>query len=468
MFGWRKRNDGFEWREYVRTTILVRRKNRRERVGQAAKGAVVNLKAAGQRGAAAGAVGAQALGRGAVAAGQKGVVYGAAGIRAADSKLRESLPTLAARLRTFGMRVFSALVGLCIALLKAASWLWATLAPRIAAGWRRLEPAFAVLRRPNLSAPLAIAGCVAVLGALGRIATLRADRDAVIALLIGLAILGALIAARWSEGRPAWLDRWLENIGDRRRPAIATIARGAAAVAVLAIVAGGAVLAWRAADTSSGKTSGRSSSLQRAARDTSLVEGRAVAVSGDTLRVAGTTLRLSGIEAPVAGQTCGSAASGPWRCDTAAKAALARLAGRGRISCKLASVDDDGRRLATCHQGNADVAAELVRGGHVFASAGLFASYAWDESSARSAKAGVWGGDAERPSDYRAQKWEEAKREAPDGCPIKGHVKGGRRVYVLPWSQGYERVRVGRGKGERWFCSESEAREAGWTPSEQS
>ena len=35
MLGWRKRNDGFEWREYVRTTILVRRKHRRERVGEA-------------------------------------------------------------------------------------------------------------------------------------------------------------------------------------------------------------------------------------------------------------------------------------------------------------------------------------------------------------------------------------------------------------------------------------------------
>ena len=88
MFGWRKRNDGFEWREYVRTTILVRRRDRRERVGQAAKDAVHNLKAAGARGAAASAVGAQAFGRGAAAAGQKGAVYGAAGIRAADSKLR--------------------------------------------------------------------------------------------------------------------------------------------------------------------------------------------------------------------------------------------------------------------------------------------------------------------------------------------------------------------------------------------
>ena len=75
---------------------------------------------------------------------------------------------------------------------------------------------------------------------------------------------------------------------------------------------------------------------------------------------------------------------------------------------------------------------------------------------------------ATRPSDYRAQKWEEAKREAPDGCPIKGSVRGSRRYYVVPWARGYERVQVSRSRGERWFCSESEAQEAGFKPAEQS
>ncbi len=32
----------------------------------------------------------------------------------------------------------------------------------------------------------------------------------------------------------------------------------------------------------------------------------------------------------------------------------------------------------------------------------------------------------------------------------------------------YERVKVSRNRGERWFCSESEAQEAGFKPSEQS
>ena len=82
MLGWRKRNDGFEWRDYVRTTILVRRKHRRDRVGEARKAAVENLKAAGQRGAVVGAEGAKAVGRGAVHAGQQGAMMGVAGAKA--------------------------------------------------------------------------------------------------------------------------------------------------------------------------------------------------------------------------------------------------------------------------------------------------------------------------------------------------------------------------------------------------
>ena len=455
MFGWRKRNDGFEWREYVRTTILVRRRNRRDRVGEVAKDAVHNLKAAGQRGAAAGAVGAQALGRGAAAAGQKGVVYGAAGLRAADSKLRAGLPVLGSGLRMFAVTLYTAFLALLAALLKAASWLWDRLAPLLAAGWRRLDPLLAVLRQPSLSVPLAIAGAVAVLGGAGRILSARGDSDAVIALLIGLLILSALLAARWSEGRPEWVDAWLESGRER----FGSIGRGVGVAAVLLLVVGAAVLGWRAI----GASSGHGGSV----RDASEVEGRGYALTGDTLRVGRTTVRLSGIEAPVPGQTCESANAASWRCDAAARDALARALAKGRVRCKLGSEDDDGRRFGTCHTGEKDIAAELVNGGHVFATSGLFTTYGSLESAARANKVGVWGGEAARPDDYRAQKWEEAKRDAPDGCPIKGNLKGGRRIYTLPWAQGYERVRMS-GKGDRWFCSKSEARQAGWKPSEQS
>ena len=106
-----------------------------------------------------------------------------------------------------------------------------------------------------------------------------------------------------------------------------------------------------------------------------------------------------------------------------------------------------------------------MRQGHAFAASGLFASYSGLEREARTAKAGMWaGGEAERPSEFRAKVWEEAKRRAPDGCPIKGLVTGRERVYVLPWSPDYERGRIQKARGERWFCSEQEALAAGWKP----
>ena len=48
MFGWRRRKDGFEWHKYVRTTILVRREQRRQRFDDARQAAVESLKEAQQ------------------------------------------------------------------------------------------------------------------------------------------------------------------------------------------------------------------------------------------------------------------------------------------------------------------------------------------------------------------------------------------------------------------------------------
>lgn len=77
--------------------------------------------------------------------------------------------------------------------------------------------------------------------------------------------------------------------------------------------------------------------------------------------------------------------------------------------------------------------------------------------------------------------WEAAKpvpksgnllaREAPNGqaassssCAIKGNVNAkGERIYHLPGSRNYARVAM-NGPDERWFCSEPEAKAAGWRP----
>jgi len=47
-------------------------------------------------------------------------------------------------------------------------------------------------------------------------------------------------------------------------------------------------------------------------------------------------------------------------------------------------------------------------------------------------------------------------------CRIKGNVGASGRVYHLPGSGSYDKTVISASKGERWFCSEEEARAAGW------
>ncbi len=50
----------------------------------------------------------------------------------------------------------------------------------------------------------------------------------------------------------------------------------------------------------------------------------------------------------------------------------------------------------------------------------------------------------------------------PD-CVIKGNINGrGEKIYHLPGGRDYEATRVNPQGGERWFCSEAEARQEGW------
>lgn len=410
MFGRRKRQDGFEWHRYIRTTIKLRREQRRERILQARRAAAQQAGAAG--------------------------VALAAGSRAAGAAARDGA---------------KAGIGAAWLLLLAA---WNVVVTAAVLAGRRLavlaRPMIDALARPNVGGPVAFAGAIALGSGIGRYRGTGLDGEALITLGIGLVLLIAALPLA-------------SSVTGLRMPSLAglgiTPRTGLIGAAVIAIVAGGAWLAG-----------GGKRDLASVASQLPLVggakalQGRAEALGGDLVRVAGTTVRLSGIEAPERQQTCGPG-NRRYRCGAAAKAALGRLVNGRSLSCTLGGTDSGGQALATCTRGSTDVGAELVRQGHVFAAGGLFASYSGEEREARAAKAGIWaGGEAERPSEFRAKLWEEAKRRAPEGCPIKGLVTGQQRVYVLPWAPDYERGRIQKARGERWFCSEQEAQAAGFKP----
>ena len=49
-------------------------------------------------------------------------------------------------------------------------------------------------------------------------------------------------------------------------------------------------------------------------------------------------------------------------------------------------------------------------------------------------------------------------------CDIKGNISidTGERIYHVPGQKFYSQTRISSKHGERWFCSEADARHAGW------
>jgi endonuclease YncB( thermonuclease family) len=349
MFAWRKKTEGFEWHQYIRTAVRHRRQQRHERMVEARR-------AAGQQVQAAGV---------ALVAGSK-----AAGV-AAKEGAKASLG--AAGLLAGGLS--SMLLALCRIVVRAFL---------IAA-----EPVVAALARPLIGGAVAFAGGLVLGAGIGRARALGFDAEAyttfAIAALLFIATL-PLVSALTGLGLP-------RLGGAALQPAALFLA-----IAVLALAAAGA---WYA---KGGRLSvanlGASLPLIGGSRP---LEGRAYAVGGDSLQIGGTTVRLAGIEAPEQEQRCG-AGSRRWRCGAAASDALSRLVNGRMVSCALSGNDAKGRPLANCSAGKMEINAELVRRGHVFAESGLFARYASLENEARAAKIGLWAaGDVERPSEYRAR-----------------------------------------------------------------
>ena len=200
-----------------------------------------------------------------------------------------------------------------------------------------------------------------------------------------------------------------------------------------------------------------------------LIQGDLRVVDGDTIVLGATRIRLEGIDAPETTQACGRRIGGTWRCGDEATRQLVRLIGKEPVRCEDQGLDKYGRTLGRCFAGSINLNAEMVRTGYAWAFVRYSKAYVAQEAEARSAGAGIWQGEAMPAWEYRARAWTVAETQAPNGCTIKGNVTTSGRIYHMPWSPWYEKVRMdeeGRGspKGKRWFCSEDEAIAAGWRP----
>lgn len=199
-----------------------------------------------------------------------------------------------------------------------------------------------------------------------------------------------------------------------------------------------------------------------------IVSGTAVIIDGDTLAMGWPRerVRLHGIDAPESEQLC-LADGERWSCGRDATRALGQLIGIDPVACEARDVDRYGRVVAVCRIDGQDVNAWMVAEGWALAYRRYSMDYVDEEAAARAAKRGVWRGELVAPWDWRrGVRFVESPLPAPPSegtCLIKGNINSdGERIYHMPGGRYYEATVISTGQGERWFCSEAAAREAGW------
>ena len=207
--------------------------------------------------------------------------------------------------------------------------------------------------------------------------------------------------------------------------------------------------------------------------------GRASVIDGDTIRIHGERVRFNGIDAPETTQLCRDGSGKSYRCGAKSAAALDDLLKRSSPTrCEFVERDRYARFVGNCFRADGTSVQELlVRGGWAMDwprhSRGAFASF---QATAKAERIGIWAGEFQPPWEWRAAggTTEEspthiaplmnASQEA-GACNIKGNISSsGERIYHIPGQQHYGRTKISTSRGERWFCSEAEARSAGWRP----
>ena len=190
--------------------------------------------------------------------------------------------------------------------------------------------------------------------------------------------------------------------------------------------------------------------------------GPARVIDGDTIVVDSAKIRLHGIDAPEQDQQC-TRNGASWPCGAEATAFLQAAISDDLVICRVTDVDRYSRFVANCSARLVDLNAFLVRQGYALAYRRYSLDYAADEADAEAAGRGLWSGKFVPPWDWRRGVRLPTHDIRPDGCAIKGNINAkGRRIYHVPGSASYGPTIIDEIKGERWFCSENEARAAGW------
>lgn len=220
-------------------------------------------------------------------------------------------------------------------------------------------------------------------------------------------------------------------------------------------------------------------------------------IDGDTIKVqlssGPVSVRFDSIDAPEKNQ--------PWGLD--ARAALASRIDRQVVTLDVKTQDRYDRLVAVVYLNDENINRWMVRQGNAWAYRDYLSDpvyCAW-EGIARAGREGLWGLAPESP--HAPWEWRRSERgevvtftdysndtvahcipaarhdggtaqpgfapvtrtavpSIPAECLIKGNISQNGRIYHVPGSPAYEQTKIDTSTGERWFCTEDEARIAGW------
>lgn len=189
----------------------------------------------------------------------------------------------------------------------------------------------------------------------------------------------------------------------------------------------------------------------------------------DTLDVGQVTVRLFGIDAPETDQKCKRANGKEWSCGKWATRQARRQFQNKTATCQPINIDRYGRTVARCFYNGQDIAASIVSQGMAQAYVRYSLDYVSAEKVASIGNIGIWAGTLEDPAAYRAARKNAASQTAaqvaPTDCLIKGNISNNGRIFHVPGQKYYNDTKISASRGERWFCTEAEARAAGWRKS---
>ena len=152
---------------------------------------------------------------------------------------------------------------------------------------------------------------------------------------------------------------------------------------------------------------------------------------------------------------------------------MRKLIGHNPVRCEVSRRDKYGRAIGACFVNGRDLQQELVRQGLALAYRKYSTRYVTTEDEANEAQRGMWSGSFIEPWRWRRHQkgrgtstHRRQPRTAPSqsagACIIKGNISANGRIYHVPGGKYYDRTRIDESRGERWFCSETQARAAGW------